>query len=305
MANRMTQMAVMKDASEIIDYNNPGIPLYIQRNCLSNYVNMEALCHYHEDIEYIRVVKGRMVFHVNGEKILIRENDGLLVNSRQMHYGSSDNRADSDFICVVFHPRLISSNSEITDKYIRPVAEHPRLSWFYLDSCKPECAGIIAVFDSIYETYQKKEPGFELMCISLLTSAWTKWYQCLQTELETYKTELDGDLPVQQTMISFIYEHYTSRLSLQDIAEAGNVSRSKCCRIFRKYLNKTPVEFLNAYRLEVSMRLLAETSASITEIALSCGFQSHSYYSEVFRQHKGVSPSDYRARLPLSPDNGA
>lgn len=293
----MNQMSVLKDASEIVYYNNPNIPLYIQRRKLSQYVNMEALCHSHEDIEYIRVLKGHMAFHVNGEKMMIQENDALLINSRQMHYGFSHDRTDCDFICILFAPQLLSSNPEISAKYIQPITGHHHLPYFSLDSANPETASIIAIFDKIYETYQKKEAGFELLCISSLTAFWAEWFRLLKPKLASYDWDIDEDLPVQRAMMTYIYQNYTSRISLLDIAGAGNVCRSKCCRIFRKYLNKTPVEFLNAYRLEVAMRLLTETSMSITEIALSCGFQSHSYFSELFRQYKGITPSEYRLWL--------
>ena len=134
------------------------------------------------------------------------------------------------------------------------------------------------------------------MVISRLTAAWVELYRLLSPGLLSYSSVIEDDLSIQRNMISYIYQNYAQKLSLNDIAAAGSICRSKCCRIFKKYLNKTPIDFLNAYRLEVSTRLLTDTAMSITEIALSCGFQSPSYYAELFQHHKGCTPSHYRTR---------
>lgn len=248
----MNSIHILKDDSEIVHYNNPNIPFYIRKRRLTQYENMEGLCHWHEDVEYIRSYQGYMTYNINGEKLHIREGNALFVNSRQIHYLHGD--------------------------------------------CARE-AEIIRLFDELYDSYSRKESGYELLTIGKLPMLWYALFQVVKEHLFTYEKIADQDLPAQRNMVSFIHHQYTRKLSLEEIAEAGNVCRSKCCQIFRKYLNKTPVEFLNAYRLEVSMRYLTDTSMSITEIALACGFQSSSYYAEMFQKYKGCTPTQYRQNL--------
>ena len=289
-------VSILKDASEIVHYNTPNIPLYLKERWLSSYANMEALCHWHEDIEYMKALKGHMVYYVNGEKLAVREHDALIVNARQMHYGFSEDKTDCYFACIVFRLHLLCTNPELTEKYIHPIAGHPNLPYIYLHADNPAEAAVIRHFDAACEDCRRHYEGYELMMISRLTAAWAALYSLLSPDLLSYSTAMEEDLSTQRNMISFIYLNYTQKLSLNDIAAAGSICRSKCCRIFKKYLNKTPIDFLNAYRLEVSMRLLTDTAMSITEIALSCGFQSPSYYAEIFQQHKGCTPSHYRMR---------
>ncbi|MDL2288094.1 helix-turn-helix transcriptional regulator [Oscillospiraceae bacterium OttesenSCG-928-F05] len=66
--------------------------------------------------------------------------------------------------------------------------------------------------------------------------------------------------------------------------------------MFKSYLNKPPLRFLNSYRLERSMSLLQQTELSITEIAQQCGFSGPSYFAELFMREKGLTPSTYRRR---------
>ena len=79
----------MQDTSEIVHYDEMGIPLYIRIGELSFYPGKKALCHWHEDMEFIRILKGEMNYYVNGHNVLLKENDGIMVNTRQLHYGYS------------------------------------------------------------------------------------------------------------------------------------------------------------------------------------------------------------------------
>lgn len=65
----MIDIDIMQDASEIIHYDRPGIPLYIHTSSLSSYRDMRALCHWHEDIEFIYVLNGMMNYAVNEKKL--------------------------------------------------------------------------------------------------------------------------------------------------------------------------------------------------------------------------------------------
>ncbi len=97
-------------------------------------------------------------------------------------------------------------------------------------------------------------------------------------------------------MLEFIRTNYRRRLSLEQIAASGGVCRSKCCRIFRRYLGRSPNEYLNSFRLEKGMELLRETGMSVTEIAYACGFGSPSFFTELFTRYKGCPPTAYRKK---------
>ena len=106
----------------------------------------------------------------------------------------------------------------------------------------------------------------------------------------------EPDLLVQRDMVSYIYSHYSESINLDEIAAAGKVCRNKCCQIFRRYLNQSPIDFLNHYRLEVSCPLLNNTKLSIAEICTACGFNHQSYYSKIFLRTYSCSPRDFRKR---------
>lgn len=286
----------MKDASEIIHYNQPGLPLYVRPGRLSELTGRKALCHWHEDVEYVKAVKGHMTYDVNGEWLKLKEQDAIFVNSRHMHYGFSQDGTECEYFCVVFSPLLLCSSEHIRNRFIRPVTENTDVAYYHLKADRPADEKVLDLMDRIFELYRLETDDLELKAMSLLFGLWNESFHVIHSLSSDTLRPAYPDLDIQKKMVAFIYENYASRLTLNDIAQAGGVCRSKCCQIFRKYQNRTPVEFLNARRLEVSMKLLSDSSSSITQIALSCGFGNPSYYSELFMKYKGCTPGSFRAQ---------
>lgn len=287
---------VMKDASEHIEYNNSFIPLYVKTGSLSSFPHMKALCHWHDDVEFLLPIKGHISYHINDKDYYIKEHNAIFINSRQMHYGYSPDGSNCDYICIVFKPSLISANTELINKYITPITEHHNLSELLLLADIPKHKKIISSLERIYHLYQQSKNCYELSSISSLCSLWTDLYEILYEQISIIDYSSSNDIFIQKQMVQFIYNNYTTRLTLNEISRAGGISRTKCCQIFKKYLNRTPIDFLNSYRLEISMNLLRDTNLSITEIAYNCGFNNLSYYSEIFKKYKGCTPNAYRTK---------
>lgn len=285
---------IMQDASEIVRYDEAGIPLYIQRRELALYPDRKALCHWHDDLEFIRIIDGEMNYYINGKNIVLKEHDGIMVNTRQMHYGSSINQKDCTFLCILVHPALFSSNKMLWQKYLLPLLEDHETEFVHLDSSQPDHAFILESLTEMTQLKEHGEYGYELEIMGLFYMIWKKLAGHYKTGLPAVRGSEDTDAKVQKDMVSFIYQHYTEKLTLAEIAASGGVCKSKCCQIFKKYLCQSPIDFLNSYRLEVSSHLLKKTDKTITEIATECGFGHLSYYSELFLRHYGCTPRQFR-----------
>ena len=109
----------------------------------------------------------------------------------------------------------------------------------------------------------------------------------------------DGALPTRDVermrrALTFIEAHYADRMTLADIAESMSLSEGECCRVFRRMLRSTPMEYAISCRIRESLSLLAAGRLSVTEIALRTGFSGSSYFTETFRKVMGMTPSEYR-----------
>ena len=268
---------VMQDASEIVRYDQVGIPLYIREGLLSSYPDHRALCHWHEDIEWVQIRSGQMNYYINGKRVLLNAGEAIIVNSRQMHYGYSENGQECDFICILCHPKILTANSVLYQSYITPVLSNPSLEYLHLKPENPEDTEALQTLPEILRLKKEQPAAYEIEAAALLSLLWCRLLRThpMMPDGNTAVSQ-DPDLLIQRDMVSYIYSHYSESINLEEIAAAGKVCRNKCCQIFRRYLCQSPIDFLNHYRLEVSCHLLNTTKMSIAEICTACGFNHQS-----------------------------
>ena len=285
---------LMGDRSEVVRYDRAGLPLYIRRGDLSSYLEMRAPCHWHEDVEMIRVTAGRMRYYINGEEILLEAGDIVVINSRQMHFGYDFRKEDCRFLCILFHPSLLTQALE--REFVRHLLAGPAPEYWHLRAGTEPGDEAAACADRIMALKERGRSAYELEAVGLLHILWAVLWRSVETIPVSSQDRRDPDVETQKEMAAYISRHYHEKLLLEDIAAAGHVSRSKCCQIFRRFMGQTPIDFLNTYRLKISRDMLSGTDRSVTEIALACGFNHLSYFSRLFLRTYGCTPSECRAR---------
>ena len=277
--------------SEKIHYDFPAYPIYAQRGLLSHYPNFRAPNHWHDDIELIALLSGKMDYNVNGEIIPLHAGEGILVNAGQMHFGFSDSQEECDFICILLSPELLCPLPSYEQDFIRPFTQNTQIPYVLL---QPEIDWHREIYNRIVSVYQNKSAkSGPLKVLGDFAEIWSLVYDNLPPAPSQNPTE-NRDLKIVKHMADYIQKNYTQKISLKDIASAGAVGQSKCCKLFALYFSQTPVTYLTQYRISKSIELLRCTDMSIIEIALSTGFCSPSYYAETFRKWMGQTPSQYR-----------
>ena len=99
---------------------------------------------------------------------------------------------------------------------------------------------------------------------------------------------------IARRAMAFIHEHYAEPILRADIAASVGVSERHLARCLKEELDMTVSTYLNRYRVREAKRLLAAGDMNMTEVAMAVGFSSSGYFSQVFRQETGVSPSAYQ-----------
>ncbi|MCA0930345.1 GlxA family transcriptional regulator [Ruegeria profundi] len=86
-------------------------------------------------------------------------------------------------------------------------------------------------------------------------------------------------------------------VSPSQIAEDLGISTRQLERLFGKYLNASPKKYFMELRLERAQNLLLQTEASVTEVAMACGFESPGHFSRVYRSSFGVTPHGQKSKI--------
>ncbi len=289
----MVKVDVRKDGSEIVKYDYDGYFAYIRRGLLSYYPNFTADSHWHDDLEFIYVLSGSMDYNVNGEILHLNKGQGILVNARQLHYGFSNEHSDCDFYCVLLHPMLLCASQQIDSDFVSPIITDASLSYVFLNNNVEWQRLILEDIEKIY--LNKDKIASQLSIQSLFYHIWFTLIE--NTAKIKRRKKQDRNLSVLKDMIIFIQKNYAKKVYLENIASAGNISKSTCLVLFKKYLHDTPMNYLISYRLKQAINLLKENQQSITEIAYEVGFEGVSYFAETFRKKYGCSPSKFRTNI--------
>ena len=97
-----------------------------------------------------------------------------------------------------------------------------------------------------------------------------------------------------QKAICFIHDHLASEVTLEEIANAANMSRASLSLNFKMVTGIAPYEYLIIRRIEYALNLLRETNMSIMEISENCGFNNLANFNRVFKKMNGMTPREYR-----------
>ncbi len=95
---------------------------------------------------------------------------------------------------------------------------------------------------------------------------------------------------------AYVAEHLSLPMTVRDISKEFHIGYYYLSHLFRKLTGQSISQYVITQRLEKAIPMLLQSKRKISDIAMACGFNSFSYFSEVFRNRVGESPSRFRQR---------
>lgn len=274
------------DNSETVAYNNPLFPAYIHHGRTSTFPDYSFITHWHQDLEFVVIFEGSMTYSVNGILTELHEGQAFMVNSRQVHSCFSKEKKECKFICILFSLELFQNNAWFYEKYIEPITYCSDIPFLKFENTGWQRTIIFEL-----SKLNENSTPFEIMEHAYFIMDML-YHNISFSPQTTYKQS--ADMLSLKRMLLFLENNYTSQINLSDIAASGNCCQSKCCYIFKTYLHDTPITYLTKFRLQKSLNTLLNNDLSITDIAFSTGFNSSSYYCELFHKYYDQSPLQYK-----------
>ena len=258
--------------------------------------NRHVLTHWHDCIELIRVIDGKMQCIVNGDDHDLNANDVCIINQKQLHRIRCSGDTSCNFQRIMIEPTLFTADKEIYETYIAPILNDDNFTHLITSESLSKSTEISSLMDQIKDLEDNKPIAYELGVIALLHLIFQIMYAYYIDDKSSKNLYISSDALIHRKMSNFIYSNYHDKITLEEIAASGNVSKSKACNIFNKFAGHSPIDFLNLYRLEVSADLLKTTDQSVSFIAMSCGFGQQSYFNRLFRRVYGMTPRQWRTQ---------
>ena len=253
--------------------------------------------HWHEELELSYVTKGTLRVSVSGRSYEFRQGEGFYINTNVLHtMESADPNVPVTWDSHMFHAVFLggSYRSIFETKYLDPVLKNRKVELVEFRGETENQRRLLALLQQA--SREQDAPNSEFLTRNTFSSIWLLLMQEI-AELENNARFLK---PVSQEriqiMLSFIHQHYNEKLTLDQIAGSAMVSKRECLRCFQTCIQKTPFAYLIDYRIRMAERLLSASSHTVTQIALETGFNNSAYFTKIFKELRGMTPSQYRSK---------
>ncbi|MDD6259138.1 MAG: AraC family transcriptional regulator [Erysipelotrichaceae bacterium] len=274
-----------------VHYPEEGLRIFAKKETMEPEDNFHSLQHIHEDFECMYILDGYLYYTIDGETIKAGKGDVVFINSNEMHASQLKESNGCQFEIILIHPSVYASVPMVVNDYLNPVLQADTAFRVYSAGTR-EAYALSSIIHHMSEQLKEQNDGYELNLLSdaflFLKNIWKSFDHAVSSD------PVSQDMTLLNRMTACIYHHYSEKLTLSDIASSANVSISTANRIFRHFLNSTPVDFLNQCRLESAAGLLRATDKPISDIAYDCGFSQQSYFTRIFRREYGCTPASYR-----------
>lgn len=292
----MYQLNLKQNQLEIISFPGSRMNVRSYRGRLYDYPDQQVPSHWHNELEFILVEEGTASYRINGMDYTLERGQGLFVNFNRMHSGTSASGADFIYSVLQIRPSLLAENFYISEEYLNPLLSLESLDGLFLSPEVDWQASLLALVEKLISLNLEHPSYYELDTLSGLYSILRLLHEHMVFR-EIARNSSFPNAEALMNMAAYIQQHYTEKITLQDIAAAGTMCQSKCCSLFQKMLRQSPMSYLQNYRIQKSFSLLSNSRMNVTEIAGMCGFNGASYFIEVFRRSTGMTPREFQRRF--------
>ena len=245
--------------------------------------------HWHVEYELIRIMEGTFFITLDEKSFLAKAGDVIFIHSGILHSGIPE---DCVYQCIVFDANTFLKNYSVCASYIQKILHQEMMVFHHFSQKQPE---ICACADAIFDAFMDKKTGYEMTVIGQFYHFFGLVFANQYYLTDVPKTRRDYKRLLQlKQVLEYLDSHYTSQITLQEMAASVNMSPKYFCRFFSEMTHQTPVDYLNRQRIEQACYQLAATDDSITEIAFKNGFNDLSYFIRTFRKYKGTTPGKYK-----------
>lgn len=240
--------------------------------------NAEAISNWHRNIEVILVVGGVGKARYGTKDLSLKEGDIVAVNAEVLHRFYTEE--DFSYFYLIVDEGFCMENGIFTDRLsLDPIFRDEESSSLYramIEAFSPEAeraplgaakrrAAVLALLLSLYERHATAAVG---------DSATSK-------VAEEYV----------KRVLRHMNDRYNEKMTLESLASVCGITKFHLAREFKRYTGQTVLSYLNTLRCERAALLIAE-GKSVTEAALSTGFESLSYFSRTYKRIFGTSPKN-------------
>ncbi|MBE5910073.1 AraC family transcriptional regulator [Pseudobutyrivibrio sp.] len=243
--------------------------------------------HWHTNYEIVFIREGSFTLTLDDNTQTYHAGDVIFISDGMLHGGTP---MDCIYDCIVFDLQMLLKNNNACSKTVQDIISHKiRINSFLSENNRV----ISAIVQDLCNTLSEKGDGYEFKVQGYL---YILFGEIIQSRLYT-KSTIDNitseRLNSIKEVLQYISENYSNNINLDSLAHIAGMNPKYFCRYFKSMTERTPIDYLNYYRIECACEMLSTKDVSIREVAISCGFNDESYFIKTFHKYKDITPKQF------------
>lgn len=239
--------------------------------------------HTHNCSELFYVIEGQGQFLIENKTYPVSINDLIIVNPNVLHTEVSLNASPLKYIVLGVEGLELTASSQ---------DENTNFCILNLKNVKDT---ILHHLQNMLSEIETKKPGYDIVCQDLMEILIVLIGR--QTNFSTMLTPINKKTNrLCGSTKRYIDSHYQESISLDQLAELNHVSKFHLSHAFTEEYGISPINYLISKRISEAEHLLLTTDFSLSLISNTTGFSSPSYFAQIFKKQKGMSPTEFRKK---------
>lgn len=250
--------------------------------------------HWHTETEIIRILHGTLNLNLDENALKLQSGDIITITGGVIHSAEPE---DCEYECIVFD---LEQLSPVGDTYRQALTVFQSSSVFCPAPLLKEKPGAQECTQRLFKLASADFRGCELeMLCRLMEFLGSQSHLIPETELIRTNYRTTQAIDRIKPALEYIEEHYNEDITLEMLAKLSGFSSRYFCRYFHVFVHKSPIEYLNYYRIERACAILCdpERAASIADLAVQFNFFDSSAFIKQFRKYKNTTPNQYRSQF--------
>lgn len=241
--------------------------------------NPAAPPHAHAAIEIVMALRGGFSAFIRDKSYEVAPGDFILVPPYSEHSFSC---AEEDIDAYVF---------------IIPVSLYPELNLFFssvpqahvVRAARWKNSNIYRLAEEMFTQKAQMSPLTQKYTIGLITSQ-------IIDQME-FSAASQSEASFTERCLQYCQEHYKEPITLKQMAKDMHISYTYASYLFNNILQQNFCTYVNKLRIADALSMIADTDASISDIAFQCGFSCIRTFNQAFTKQVGISPTQLRKKI--------
>lgn len=235
------------------------------------------ICNFHENLELLFFLEGSGYVEYESKRYNAAPGDLIVINSYAVHQVVSD--APMKYVCLIIDNSFCRYHGINTSKL--HFTEHIHDERFQM------------LFRRLMEERSAEKPfmqaAVKLAVLDILLLLCRSYSHAQAVQIPAN----ESSQKYIRSAIQYIKKNIGRKLSVEEISASVGLSQYHFMREFKQFTGTTLTKYINLIRCEYAKELLQTGQYKIKDVAQLCGFESESYFINVFKKHTQTLPSEY------------